>query len=182
MDFNKFLNKKLGRVILMGTVVASAILGGSTAITEAAGADYPPVAAVAAELGNEQGTLFPIGGPNVNYEKYFMGKTFHSSLARDSIGVSNVTFTKGAHTYWHIHHGSCQILVPEAGRGYYQIWGQAAQELTPGKVVTIPENIKHWHGAAPTSLMQHLSIMQANKNVSTEWLEPVDETVYAALK
>ena len=70
----------------------------------------------------------------------------------------------------------------ESGRGYYQIWGEDPQELIPGKVLTMPEDVKHWNVASPTSFMQHLSIMQANEGVSTEWLEPVDDKFYASLK
>ena len=173
--------KKVKGLVLMGTLIASLGAGTATA-ADANAAVYPSRDEVMIGLESEQGTIFPIGGPNVNYEKYFTGKTFHAGLARDSIGISNVTFTKGAHTYWHKHHGSCQLLVTEAGRGYYQIWGEEPKELIPGKVVTIPEGIKHWHGAAPNSMMQHLSIMQANEGVSTEWLEPVDEKFYATLK
>ena len=177
----KFWSRKVKGALLMAALMTSVGMG-EAMTASAAAADYPAVDEVVAGLQNEQGTIFPIGGPNVNYEKFFTGRTFHAGLAKDSIGVSNVTFTKGAHTYWHKHHGTCQILVTESGRGYYQIWGEDPQELIPGKVVTIPEGVKHWHGAAPTSFMQHLSIMQANEDVSTEWLEPVDDKFYASLK
>jgi hypothetical protein len=40
--------------------------------------------------------------------------------------------------------------------------------------------VKHWHGAAPGSMYQHLSIMA--KDSSTEWLEPVDQATFAALE
>lgn len=36
------------------------------------------------------------------------------------------------------------------GRGYYQEW-KGVQELHPGDVVTIPPEVKHWHGAAKDS-------------------------------
>lgn len=144
-------------------------------------ADYPSIEEVAAKVANESGTFFPIGKPNVAYEKYFTGQTYHASLAKDSIGVSNVTFIDGAHTFWHIHHGSCQILVAESGAGYVQLWGQDVVELKPGVVFTVPEGVKHWHGAAPGKMMQHLSIMQVNDKVSTEWLEPVDEKFFESL-
>lgn len=35
------------------------------------------------------------------------------------VPVVNVTFYKGAHTYWHRHYGTCQILVGASGHGYY---------------------------------------------------------------
>ena len=133
---------------------------------------------VRAELGKEAGTIFEIGNPNVNYDKYFTGKTFLAPLANDKIGVANVTFTKGTINHWHIHHGTCQILVGESGRGYYQIWGEEPKEILPGTVVTIPEGTKHWHGAGLNNMMQHLSIMMNGEGVSTEWLEPVSDDDY----
>ena len=103
-------------------------------------------------------------------------------LANDSMAVGNVTFIDGAHTFWHIHHGTCQILVTESGAGYVQIWGQEPVELLPGVVFTVPEGVKHWHGAAPGKMMQHLSITQSNNEVSTDWLEPVDEKFFESLR
>lgn len=144
--------------------------------------DYPSAEEVKAKLANVDGAVFEIGSPNVAYEKYFTGKTYHASLAKDSMGVSNVTFIDGAHTFWHIHHGTCQILVTESGAGYVQLWGQEVVELKPGVVFTVPEGVKHWHGAAPGKMMQHLSIMQSNSEVSTEWLEPVDDTFFKSLR
>lgn len=163
----------------LATLAAAACLV-TGAQTQAA--DYPTVEEVQAKLINVDGAIFPIGNPNVTYEKYFTGLTYHASLAKDSIGVSNVTFIDGAHTFWHIHHGTCQILVTESGAGYVQIWGQDPVELKPGVVFTVPEGVKHWHGAAPGKMMQHLSIMQSNKEVSTEWLEPVDEKFFESLR
>ena len=146
-------------------------------------ADYPSADEVAVKVANSGGTLFPIGNPNVAYEKYFTGRTFLAPLTSgQSMNVGNVTFIDGAHTFWHIHHGSCQILVTEAGAGYVQIWGQEPVKLIPGVVFTVPEGVKHWHGAAPGKMMQHLSIMQASSEVSTEWLEPVDEKFFRSLK
>ena len=145
-------------------------------------ADYPSADEVKAKLAKVDGAIFDIGKPNVAYEKYFTGRTFLAPLANDSINVANVTFIDGAHTFWHIHHGSCQILVTESGAGYVQLWGQEVVELKPGVVFTVPEGVKHWHGAAPGKMMQHLSIMQSNSEVSTEWLEPVDAKFFESLR
>ena len=90
------------------------------------------------------------------------------------------SFAPGTINHWHIHHKSCQVLVDLSGTGWYQIWGQEPQKMMPGVTVTIPEGVKHWHGAAPDSWFQHLSIMQ--DVAGTEWLEPVDEAAYKALK
>ena len=164
----------------LATVVAAACLMIPAQIQAA---DYPSESEVKAKLANVDGAIFEIGSPNVNYEKYFTGKTYLAPLTTgQSIGVGNVTFIDGAHTFWHIHHGTCQILVAESGAGYVQIWGQEPVELKPGVVFTVPEGVKHWHGAAPGKMMQHLSIMQSNPEVSTEWLEPVDAKFFEGLK
>ena len=163
----------------LATLTAAACL---TFGAQAQAADYPTAEEVQAKLATVEGTIFPIGNPNVNYEKYFTGRTYLAPLANDSIGVANVTFIDGAHTFWHIHHGTCQILVTESGAGYVQLWGQDPVKLTPGVVFTVPEGIKHWHGAAPGKMMQHLSIMQSSSEVSTDWLEPVDAKFFESLK
>ena len=173
--------KNLKRLAAIALTVAGLGLMSSTVSAEQS--DYPSVDQVEKQLKKQKlGTVYPIGKPNVAYENYFTGRTFLAPMAYDSINVANVTFTRGAHTFWHIHHGTCQILVPESGRGYCQIWGEDPVELIPGVVFTVPEGVKHWHGAAPGTLMQHLSIMQVNDEVSTDWLEPVDEAFYASLK
>lgn len=69
-----------------------------------------------------------------------------------------------------------------AGRGYYQAWGEAARELHPGDVVSIPAGTKHWHGAAPDSWFTHIAIEVPGENNHTEWLEPVSDAEYSKLK
>lgn len=69
-----------------------------------------------------------------------------------------------------------------AGRGYYQEWGKEAQELHPGDVVTIPPDVKHWHGAAKDSWFAHVAIEVPGENTSNEWLEPVSDEDYNKLK
>ena len=97
----------------------------------------------------------------------------------------NVTFEPGCRNNWHIHHaknGGGQILICVAGRGYYQEWGKAAQELHPGDVVNIAPGVKHWHGAAPDSWFSHLAVEVPGEETHTEWCEPVGGEDYAKLK
>ncbi|XOQ51996.1 MAG: Carboxymuconolactone decarboxylase [Succiniclasticum sp.] len=163
-------------------LVQAAVPAWAGAQTATAIPAQPPTAAqVEAMLKGVPGTVFPIGTFNEGYKDYFTGHTYLKGLSNnDKISLANVTFIQGAHTFWHKHHGSCQILVSESGSGYYQIWGQKPVKVHPGETVTIPENVKHWHGAAPGSMYQHLSIMA--KDSSTEWLEPVDQATFAALE
>ena len=69
-----------------------------------------------------------------------------------------------------------------AGRGYYQEWGKAPQELHPGDVVNIPPEVKHWHGAAPDCWFSHLAVEVPGEGTSNEWCEPVSEETYKELR
>ena len=125
--------------------------------------------------------VFPIGEPNDDFAKYFIGQSYLAPLSTQQVGIYNVTFEPGCRNNWHIHHaknGGGQILVCVAGRGYYQEWGKPAQELRPGDVVNIPVGVKHWHGAAPDSWFSHLAVEVPGDETSNEWLEAVDNTVY----
>jgi len=151
--------------------------------------DTPAVAKTAS--GNETlenimaTSLFPVGGENVNYAQYFDGTSYLNMLSMDQVIIGNVTFEPGCRNHWHIHHadkGGGQMLLVTAGRGYYQEWGKAPQELKPGDVVHIPANVKHWHGAAPNSAFQHLAVEVPGENTSNEWCEAVDSGEYNKLK
>src|SRR5574344_1043159 len=102
--------------------------------------------------------VFATGEKNEAYAKYFVGQSYLNMLSTKGVGIGNVTFEPGCRNNWHIHHKGGQILLVTAGRGYYQEWGKPAQELKPGDVVNIPPEVKHWHGAAPTSWFVHLAI------------------------
>ncbi len=73
------------------------------------------------------------------------------------------------------------MLICIGGRGYYQEWGKAAVEMTPGTVINIPAEVKHWHGAAPNEWFSHLAIEVAGEETSNEWLEAVSDEDYGKL-
>ena len=138
--------------------------------------------AIIVELKATGGVVQPIGKTNDAYAKYFTGQSYVFNLSQDpTLPVVNVTFAHGAHTFWHIHHNTCQVLVASAGRGYYQIEGEQPKLLLPGQTVTIPANVKHWHGSAPKASFQHIVYMKQGADVRTEWLEPVSPAVFSAL-
>ena len=130
------------------------------------------------------GCFFGLGEPNVAFGKYFIGQSYLAPLSTSQLGIFNVTFEPGCRNNWHIHHatkGGGQILVCVAGRGYYQEWGKAPQELHPGDVVNIPPEVKHWHGAAPDCWFSHLAVEVPGEGAANEWCEPVAEETYARL-
>jgi len=119
--------------------------------------------------------FFPVGEPNP-YGEFFEGQSYLAPVTTEQIPVFNVTFEPGCKNHWHIHHaskGGGQMLICVGGRGYYQEWGKEPVEMTPGTVINIPANVKHWHGAADDSWFSHLAIEIAGEEASTEWCEKV---------
>lgn len=134
-----------------------------------------------APLEAQQVSVFPAGVENP-YGQYFTGQSYLQMLVTKDVPIGNVTFAPGCRNNWHIHHRSKQILLVTGGRGYYQEWGKAPQELLPGDVVEVPPETKHWHGAAPDSWFSHLSVEVAGEGASNEWCEPVSEEQYSQVK
>lgn len=133
----------------------------------------------------EEVSVFPVGGKNETFAKYFVGQSYLNMLTTEGVTIGNVTFEPGCRNHWHIHHaeqGGGQILLCTGGRGYYQEWGKEAQELLAGAVVIIPAGVKHWHGAAPDSWFAHLAVEVPGRGVSTEWLEEVSQENYGSLE
>ena len=100
-------------------------------------------------------TKWSVGSPNDAYAQYFVGQSY---LQPYFGGVANVTFEPRCRNNWHVHHKAVQVLICVSGKGWYQEWDKPAITLVPGTVVAIPEGVKHWHGAAADSWMQHLAI------------------------
>ena len=123
---------------------------------------------------------WPKGEPNTAYAQYFVGNSY---LADAGGGMHTVTFEPRCRNNWHIHHKQVQVLICVAGRGWYQEWGKPAVKMTPGTIIAIPAEVKHWHGAAKDSWFQHLTYHKdVKEGASNEWLEPVTDEVYKKLQ
>jgi len=134
----------------------------------------------------QHGGFFGLGQPNDAYAKYFIGNSYLNVLTDPKKGplICNVTFEPGCRNNWHIHHASSgggQILICVDGEGWYQEFNKPAQSLKPGVIVTIPANVKHWHGAKKDSWFSHLAFEVQGENLSNEWLEPVTDEEYNKL-
>ena len=135
----------------------------------------------------EKEDKFGIGEPNVNYAQYFVGNSYLKPLSdmnKAPLGVFNVTFEPGCRNNWHIHHsskGGGQILICTTGEGWYQEEGKEAISLVSGTVITIPANVKHWHGAKNNSWFSHVAIEVPGEGTSNEWCEPVSDEEYNKL-
>ena len=129
--------------------------------------------------------IFGKGNPNVDYAQYFVGNSYLNPLAKtDNMFLANVTFEPGCRNNWHIHHatkGGGQILICTAGEGWYQEEGKEAVSLKPGVVISIPANVKHWHGAKKDSWFSHIAVEVPGENGSNEWCEPVSDEEYDKL-
>ena len=139
-------------------------------------------------------TKWPKGEKNP-YGKYFIGQSYladvgggvirsaQSDASSSATSLKNVTFEPRCRNNWHVHHKQVQVLICVAGRGWYQEWGKEAVEMTPGTVIAVPAEVKHWHGAAKDSWFQHLTYHKdVQEDASNEWLEAVTDEVYDLLK
>lgn len=133
----------------------------------------------------EHGGVFGMGEPNTAFAKYFVGNSYLKPLAKtDNIFIANVTFEPRCRNNWHIHKaekGGGQILICVDGEGWYQEEGKEAQSLKIGDVVTIPANVKHWHGAKKDKWFSHLAIEVPGENTRNEWCEEVTNEEYDRL-
>ena len=134
----------------------------------------------------EHGGFFGLGEPNTAYSMYFIGNSYLKPLTnpKETVSIANVTFEPGCRNNWHIHHaksGGGQILICVDGEGWYQEEGKPAQSLKPGDIVTIPANVKHWHGAKANNWFSHLAVEVPGEDTKNEWCEPVSDEEYNKL-
>lgn len=134
----------------------------------------------------EKQNVFGMGNANTAYAQYFSGESFLNPLTKPETGVflANVTFEPGCRNNWHIHHatkGGGQLLVCTAGEGWYKEEEKEAVSLVPGTVITIPAEVKHWHGAKKDSWFSHIAVEVPGENCSNEWCEPVSDEEYGKL-
>lgn len=114
--------------------------------------------------------------------EYFTGTVWideiNAAPNNSTARIARVTFEPGARTAWHTHpHG--QMLHILAGVGRVQKAGGGVVEVFPGDTVWFEPGERHWHGAAPNSLMTHLAVQQADATGSAAgWLEHVTDADY----
>ncbi len=136
----------------------------------------------------EKQDQFGIGAPNDAFAQYFIGNSYLKPLTvpgETAVFLANVTFEPGCRNNWHIHHaskGGGQLLICTAGEGWYQEEGKEAVSLKPGMTITIPPEVKHWHGAKADSWFSHIAVEVPGENTSNEWCEPVSEEEYQKLQ
>jgi quercetin dioxygenase-like cupin family protein len=90
---------------------------------------------------------------------------------------ASVTFEPGARTAWHTHPLG-QTLIVTSGLGWAQREGGPIEEIRPGDVVWFAPGEKHWHGATPTTAMNHIAIQEALNGKPVEWMVKVSDEQY----
>lgn len=136
----------------------------------------------------DKANKFGTGNPNDAFAKYFVGNSFLNPLTNPkdtAVFLANVTFEPGCRNNWHIHHaksGGGQLLICTAGEGWYQEEGKDAIELKEGSVITIPPEVKHWHGAKKDSWFSHIAVEVPGEETSNEWCEKVSAEEYNKLE
>jgi len=101
------------------------------------------------------------------------------ALLPATAGGATVTFTARARTAWHTHPLGQTLIVTE-GQGLVQQQGQPALIIRPGDVVTIPPNVRHWHGAGPSGSMTHIAIAEKENGSAVAWQDKLCEQGYQA--
>ena len=113
--------------------------------------------------------------------EYFTGNVRIDPLSQPPaparVSIASVTFEPGARTAWHSHPLG-QTLFVTAGSGRVQNWDGPIQEIQPGDVVWSSPGEKHWHGAAPTTAMTHISIVEQLDGKAADWMEHVSDEQY----
>jgi len=115
--------------------------------------------------------------------EYFTGHVridpLNQATAPARVSIASVTFEPGARTAWHSHPLG-QTLVVTAGSGLVQSRGKEVEHIHAGDVVWSLPGEKHWHGAAPTTAMTHISIVEQLDGKTADWMEHVSDEQYRA--
>ncbi len=113
-------------------------------------------------------------------DEHFTGDVWFGPLAppvsETALNTLAVMFTPGARTAWH-QHVEGQVLYVTFGSGVVANRAGVRVAVTAGDTVVIPPGEVHWHGAAATSHMVHLSLTTGGP---TEWTgQKVTDDEYA---
>lgn len=162
-------------------MVTALVLGVASADAQQAGRPAQTITITRRGLPSAQPSRTPEAIPGAsNFTGSVRVQPVFTAIARGRTSGADVTFEPGARTVWHVHPAG-QTLIVSAGIGRVQQWGSPVAEIRVGDVVRIPPGVKHWHGASPTDAMTHLGITETlDGRPTTEWMEPVPESLYRA--
>jgi quercetin dioxygenase-like cupin family protein len=142
-------------------------------------------ATAAADGGADVGTMdvsrsaarLPAPGPANRFTGSVIITPLFDPKGQSQVGAARVRFAPGARTAWHKHPLGQRLVVLE-GRGWTQVEGGAIEAIQAGDVAWCPPDVRHWHGATPTSAMAHIAIQEAENGSPVEWMEHVPDELY----
>ena len=114
-------------------------------------------------------------------DDWFTGDVYIDSIAtpgpESRLSASAVRFSPGSRTAWHTHPNGQTIYVTD-GVGRVGRRGQR-EDIRPGDRVFFEPGEDHWHGAAPTRFMSHLSLVEVDDHGnSATWGQHVTNDEY----
>jgi quercetin dioxygenase-like cupin family protein len=116
-------------------------------------------------------------GPAASFTGSVRVETPFAAIAPGRAAGAIVTFEPGARSAWHTHPVG-QVLIITSGLGWTQQENGHVEIMRPGDVVQCPPNVRHWHGATPTTSCTHIAIAEALYGKSVDWMEHVTDEQY----
>jgi quercetin dioxygenase-like cupin family protein len=86
-------------------------------------------------------------------------------------------FEPGARTAWHSHPLG-QTLYVTAGVGLIGSRDAPPQILRVGDTIWVPPGQEHWHGAAPSTDLDQIAILESECGFVTTWMAHVSDEEY----
>lgn len=156
-------------------VSAVPVLQSVLAAREADGGEAEPTAELTVVQGADAETF---AGPEDKFTGAVEIGPLFSAPEPARLGGGVVRFEAGTHTAWHTHPLGQTLYITE-GCGWVQVEGQPVREVTPGDIVIIPPETRHWHGASASEAMTHLAIAEALDGTAVTWMELVPQEAYS---
>ncbi|KQZ74243.1 cupin [Sphingopyxis sp. Root214] len=119
----------------------------------------------------------PARGPDAWFTGVVTITPLFNPKAQSKVSAALVRFEPGARTAWHKHPLGQRLVVLE-GSGWTQVEGGPIEAIRAGDVIWCPPDVRHWHGATPTSSMAHIAIQEAENGSPVEWMEHVPDDHY----
>ncbi|OWQ95068.1 cupin [Sphingopyxis witflariensis] len=120
----------------------------------------------------------PARGPDAWFTGPVTITPLFNPKGQSQVGAALVRFEPGARTAWHKHPLGQRLVVLE-GSGWTQVEGGPIEAIHAGDVIWCAPDVRHWHGATPTSSMAHIAVQEADNGSPVEWMEHVHDDHYA---
>ena len=89
--------------------------------------------------------------------------------------ITKATFKANSTLDWH-KHGTVQVLIVTAGKGYYQEKGKEPMIMEEGDIIKCEKNTEHWHSSSKQSDVTYLALYGGEK--PTIWTAVLTQEYY----